>query len=376
MKKIKINLFLVLMLAIPVCLWSQALSTVTSGEEAKEIVINESGIYAAAKDIFDTLTVAGGDKDVVYEYSDDVKSFWYKIYVTVDSKITFEIYPSYPGNRYNYFLYQHKGDLSIDEIHTTDIAPVRANLYADEMENGTGLSLSSSVSSNDSCPQDISKIWYHTPYQSALAVSAGDVLLLNVYHLNGSDCGQHLILKDNNHAQEFQSIYETCYNQQIALKKVEHYSGMDVLAEAGKEKGLWIVNDSIRNSRIESAVICMEPCKKIDSTVLSKKEEDYVVTHAFAAIPGVKIKIQEQKRENIRLKVSDENREEAGLVSGNIFSSKTKELSPPAGNNPSAPYSKITDIVVWALLSGFAMLILFLAVLDKRNRKAHSDEAV
>jgi len=283
---------LVFIFVLPYGLLSQSFREVTTREEAKKIVIEESGIYAISKDIFDTITVDTRNNAVVYCYAENVKSFWYKIYVTVDSKITFKIYPSNPGNRYNYFLYQHKGDLSIHEVYTTDIAPVRANLYSDKMENGTGLSLSSKVSSNDSCPEDIGKIFYHTPFHSAINVTAGDVLLLNVYHLEGTDCGQHFILKDTKHVQEFQSTYESCCSDLVAEQKNGHFLNPNIVFEPGREIGLFIVRDSTRGSLLDAEITCIKQCQKFNSTVHSvakgcynailEKNTDYEIT--FSAL--------------------------------------------------------------------------------------------
>lgn len=267
------------MFVAPCCLWSQSLHEYTSCETTK-IVIEENGIYAASKNIFDTITFDARNNAVLYRYPDDVKSFWYKIYVAVDSKITFEMYPSGRGNRYNYFLYQYTGDLSIHEVYTTNIYPVRANLYMGKMGSGTGLSLSSSVSSNDSCPRDINTVFYHTPYQSAVTAKAGDVLLLNIYHQKGTDCGQHFILKSNKYSQDFQSIYEHCYNKQVAVKKTGHILNLELFARSNeslrektpngkteKVKGLFIVRDSIRGSTMDAEITCVKQCKEVNSTI-------------------------------------------------------------------------------------------------------------
>lgn len=279
--KVKTHLLPIFMWIVPCCLWSQSLHGDKFCEEADKIVIEESGIYAVSKDIFDTITFDARNNTVLYRYPDAVKSFWYKIYVAVDCKITFEIYPDNPDNRYNYFLYQQKGDVSIQEVYTTDIEPVRANLYKDKMKSGTGLSLSSIVSSNDSCPRNIGEIFYHTSYHSALTAKAGDVLLLNVYHLKGTDCGHHFVLKNNKYSQEFQSIYESCYNEQVVLKKVGHFFEPNALfvrsAPPGKAKGLFNVRDSIRQSNIDAEVACVKQCKEVNSTIHSETNGSYEV---------------------------------------------------------------------------------------------------
>ena len=242
------------------------------------IIIEETGIYAASKDIFDTIHVDGMNNTVLYDYPNDINSFWYKIYVTVDCKVTFEIFPSGPDNRYNYFLYQKRGDLSTEEIYATDSEPVRASLYEDNMNKGIGLSLSSSVSSNDSCPRNIGDIYYHTRYQSALSVRAGDILLLNIYHLKGNDCGQRFVLKDNKHSRDFKSLYESCYNDQAAVKKIEHLLNLYPLFVQKiptKIKATFLVKDSIRNNAMDAAITCIKQCKEVSDTVHAEINGSY-----------------------------------------------------------------------------------------------------
>lgn len=382
------------MLVAPYCLLSQSLHTTISSEEAKEIVIEESGIYASTKDILDTITVDPRNNDIIYYYSNDVKSFWYKIYVRVDAKITFDIYSSNHGNRYNYFLYQRSGDLNINEISTTDIEPVRASLYEDNMDNGTGLSLSSMVSSNDSCPQDINQIWRHTPYQAAIDACSGDVLLLNIYHVSGSDCGQHLILKDDKHAHEFQSIYESCYNEQMALKKLGHFTNMDIVGKTGKAKESLIVKDRIIDHKMEGEIAEVHQSKELDSIIHSETNGFNEITSIYGSIPDsllkaeqlvasittnqkVKIEVPKHTSRIKKIETPYVNKEEDKLATAGMLSGSSKKLPNSIANNTTENDFKITDVIIGTSISGFVLLILFLALLDRKNRKEqHSNQVV
>ncbi len=241
--------------------WSQ-FQVNTACEEADEMVIERDGIHPVSKNSFDTIAVNIRSNAVLFRYRDNVRSFWYKIYAAVDSKVTFEILPSRADNRYNYFLYHSKGDLSIQEIYSSNVEPVRASLYTKKTKEGTGLSLSSTVSSNDSCPRNIEKIVYETPYQAALTVKKGDVLMLNVYHLTGTDCGYHFVLKSNQNVQEFHSIYESCYKEEEVEKIMGHFLNLDKFFYTGKGKAHFIVKDSIRQSSMDAEVVSIKQGKE------------------------------------------------------------------------------------------------------------------
>lgn len=256
-------LLLALLWVLPFGLFSQRAFTDTSFMGSNKVVIEENGIFPLSKDSLDFILVDVQRNTLLCCYPDGVESFWYKIYVTVESRITFEIFPADPDNRYNYFLYQHKGELSMRAVYTTDIAPVRANLYKNKMRTGTGLSLSSQVSITDSCPRNIDDIFYRTPYHAAVIAKPGDVLLLNVYHLKGNDCGHHFILRSNGYSIEFQSIYQRCYSKQSVVKKTGHFTELSPLfdpvpAKADTAKGIYFVKDSLQNTRMEAEIICMK----------------------------------------------------------------------------------------------------------------------
>lgn len=257
---------------------------------ANKIAIMGSGIHALTKNATDKIAVDAETNTVLYPYPDDVKSYWYKIYITVDCNITFEIYPSELKDRYNYFMYQKKGDLTINEVYTTNIIPVRANLYSGKMEAGTGLSPTSTVSSNDSCPRNIEKVFYHTPYHAPIIAKAGDILLLNVYHLNGTDCGHHFKLKTGTHSQEFYSIDESCYKEKAVVQKPGHVlQNMEMFEPS---KAIFSVKDSTRQSKIDASATCIKQCREINSisnaeikgtyeTPLEKNTEYQVIFSAF-----------------------------------------------------------------------------------------------
>lgn len=250
-------------------------------QETNRIIIEEGGIYAVSRSVSDKIPVNTRTKSVLCVRPDSVRSVWYKIYVLADSKITFEIFPSDPASRYNYFLYQHQGDLGVEEVHATNIAPVRANLYNGRMKVGTGLSLSSNVSVTDSCPRNLVDIFYHTPYHAPLTVKAGHVLLLNVYHLRGTDCGHHFILNTTGSSQEFHSIYESCYREEDIMKQEGRTfvpGPLFVHRPAGKAKGLFSVKDSLLQGSLEVQVTSQQERNTVSTTARSEIKDVYEIT--------------------------------------------------------------------------------------------------
>lgn len=212
---------LTFLLILPLCLFSQVARLNKDCEFANEIIIEKSGIHAVSKSASDTLTTDVKTNTVLYSYADQSQSFWYKIYANDNCEIAFDIYPEKPNNTFNYFLYKVPANLKISEIESKNIAPLRANLYKDDMfTSGTGLSLSSDISYNNVNSEDRVKDFYYTPYHSAVPAKNGDVYMLNIYHVEGTDCGYRFIMKNEKFSQKFKAIFHHNYAKELAKTKI------------------------------------------------------------------------------------------------------------------------------------------------------------
>lgn len=262
-----------------------------------EIVVEESSIRAISRNFFDTITVDKSNT-VLYCHPDSSPSFWYKVYVYEDCKITFEIFPSGEDNIYNYFLYKSKGDISIADIKVKNIYPVRTNFYKNEMsETGTGLSQSSVMNYTDTSTKVRRAQLYYTAYHDAIPVKKGEVLLLNIYHINGIDCGPRFILKTNKQSQFFHSLYKTCYagryvqagvKRSISLspsmqkKSAEALSKVEVNNDASwgntspqaqvEPKVTYMVWDSIKHTVLPAEIVWIKKTKGINGSEKGKGE--------------------------------------------------------------------------------------------------------
>ncbi|MBI4930145.1 MAG: OmpA family protein [Bacteroidetes bacterium] len=183
---------------------------------AKEISIDSNGIYSLSRNMSDTIITDIQTNTVIQCYPDGHESFWYKIRVKDDCEVTFQILPFGSENIYNFFLYQHNGDISPSEIKERNIAPIRANLCKNEMAiAGTGLSITSAVNFYDASSKTKVQDFYYTQYHAPVLAKKGDVLILNVYHIKGVDCGYQFVLNANKHSQKFKSVYKSCYTEQL-----------------------------------------------------------------------------------------------------------------------------------------------------------------
>ncbi len=191
---------------------------------AKEIVIDASGVQAVSKSKNDSLFSILQTNSVLYLDDGTSPSTWFKIFVNNDCQISLNIYPSQKENRYNFFLYKQTQNISICEIKDTRIVPFRANLFQDEMfETGTGLSPSSTVTFYDTTSKSMEKDFYHTAYHSAVNAKTGEVYFLNIYHINGNDCGYHFTLSSGKASQNFEFLLPPCFNDKIKTQKVKQY---------------------------------------------------------------------------------------------------------------------------------------------------------
>ena len=264
---------------LSVCVFSQ-----TSVDVAREIVVEESGIHAISASVQDTIVIDLNNNAVIYSYPEGTLSFWYKIYVKKDCEISFEIFPAEANNRYNYFLYKNAGDLSVADVKTKNIYPIRANLFLHETESsGTGLSPGAKVSYVDTSASKRSAQFYHTAYHGSVPALTGDVLLLNIYHLSGEDCGQQLILQTNERSQKFQSLYKGCYIKQTASVKTERIINLrtppkvipkpvQVSLTPEISKASYVVWDSLKHSVIEAELVWTKKHKNGNTTVKGSGE--------------------------------------------------------------------------------------------------------
>jgi len=213
---------LVCLLIVPAYLFSQGPRLNKDCQFANEIVIEESGIHSVSKSTSDTITTDTKTNTVLYDYPDNSQSFWYKIYANDNCEIAFEIFPEKAGNTFNYFLYKIPAGITVSDVEIKNIAPVRANLYKKDMfKTGIGLSMSSSVSYNNAASEDRAKYLYYTPYHSAMPAKTGEVYMLNIYHIEGTDCGYRFTLKNERHAQKFKAVFHHDHEKQFAKTKLD-----------------------------------------------------------------------------------------------------------------------------------------------------------
>lgn len=208
---------------------------------SNHLVLDSSGIRAISKSPGDTIATDILTQTVYYCVPDSTESFWYKIFIEADCQVTFSIHPSAEDNIYNFFLYKHPQDISPEEIKANAIAPFRANLCKNEMsKDGTGLSISSTINFFDASSKTQVKDFYYTYYHAPIRAKKGEVLLLNVYHIKGTDCGYMLKLNSDSYSQTFKTIYKSCFSKET--------SGVNMVKKiSAKEKKEPSVNNSAKN---------------------------------------------------------------------------------------------------------------------------------
>jgi outer membrane protein OmpA-like peptidoglycan-associated protein len=286
-------LFFVFCIA-PVLSFSQFRNTKVENNYIREMVVEESGIHALSVNSADTIVVDLTSNAILYCYPDSTFSFWYKIYAKKDCEISLDIFPANADNTYNFFLYKNRGDFNISDIKDHNIYPIRANLFKDEMETtGTGLSRSSNVNYNDAHAETRVKQFYHTAYHSAVPVIKGDVLILNIYHIKGVDCGQQFILETNTQSQKFQSLYVACYKDRIATAKIMRKVKLPQPVVSNNEctaklTGSYRIWDSVKHHLIDVETVWT---KKLSNSCAMQKgtgeivlEKNTAYTVSFSAI--------------------------------------------------------------------------------------------
>ena len=193
-------------------------------QNIKEITVEESGITYILKHYPDSLAEDVERNTTLFCCDDSAETFWYKIYIHKDCKVSFDIFPSGIDNIYNYELYSKANNLTPQDVAYNNIEPIRKNFYRDAMYiTGIGLSTRACESSTVFPISDSSKYIYHTSYHDAVCPKKGDVLLLRIFHVKGTDCGHYFVLNINNNFRKFQSIHKSCYLEKIKATKVRYY---------------------------------------------------------------------------------------------------------------------------------------------------------
>lgn len=280
--------YILFFLLMPSCLFAQLIHIEKDPMIPREISVRDSGIYAVSKNISDTIITDIQSGAVQYCYPDGHESFWYKIRIEEDCEITFQILPAGAENIYNYFLYKNDEDISPLEIKEKNIAPFRANLCKNEMAlTGTGLSIASAVNFYDASSKTKVKDFYYTLYHAPVCAKKGEVLILNVYHIKGSDCGYQFTLNANQHSQKFQTFYKSCYTEQLRklnYKRAVNFYGAKAPTLISKTspkpkliepaKATFVVRDSVKHSPVDAEINFVK-FKGVKPLIDSKEKGNY-----------------------------------------------------------------------------------------------------
>lgn len=178
----------------------------------EKIRIDSAGIKAVSRNVNDTIVTDVQTGAVLYKYPDGHESFWYVMKVETEAQITFRILPEGKEDLYNFFLYKVDREYTPEEIRQKGIAPFRANLCKNEMsKDGTGISIASSINFYDASSKTIIKDFYYTQYHAPVLAKKGDILILNVYHIKGKDCGYTFDLQAGAFKKQFKTYYRSCF---------------------------------------------------------------------------------------------------------------------------------------------------------------------
>ncbi|HEY4800110.1 MAG TPA: hypothetical protein VII99_13605, partial [Bacteroidia bacterium] len=218
-------------------LYSQPVRKRCKAMTAKNIAVGVNGIQALSANNTDSIVTEVRSNKVLYCLPDSAESFWFKLFIKDNCDLSLSIFPSLPGNSYNFFLYKTTGNISAADVEASAIKPIRANLFKDDMfKVGTGLSMESKTNTSDADSAHIAAVFYHTPYHSAVHALKGEIYFLNIYHVKGKDCGFHFTLKDNSHSQLFESIYPGCYAGELKkMKTVSVINSLTPIVTVSKE---------------------------------------------------------------------------------------------------------------------------------------------
>ncbi|MFH1320339.1 MAG: OmpA family protein [Bacteroidota bacterium] len=178
-----------------------------------------------------TIITSSGDYDyykhsanqVIFYKESDKYTFWYKLIIQGDCRLTFDIFPTDPNDIYNFFLYKYEGDNFCHGIINKNILPVRANLFRNKI-NMTGTGLTSTPSTRDGLRDEQGQYndaetlrtdgisyFYHSSHHEFIDTKAGDVYYLNIYHTLGDDCGHFFYLKACSGPAKIQATHKPCF---------------------------------------------------------------------------------------------------------------------------------------------------------------------
>ncbi|MCI5055100.1 MAG: hypothetical protein MRY83_03270, partial [Flavobacteriales bacterium] len=214
----KITFTFVLSLVIWIATFAQETPVkLTSCKYAKEIVIDALGNIAPITNSNYLLK----DKEsnyLSYYPTHEKKSFWYKLKVLSDCEITFDIFPMGEGDTYNFFVYKNPEEGNFcDNVLKRKIIPIRTNMMKDSMQMGTGLA-SNVIVDNEETEKLREDMLYHTAYHHPIHAVSGHEYYINVYHMQGDDCG-HLFKLNvhnvNNSSAGFRTVFQGCYKDEI-----------------------------------------------------------------------------------------------------------------------------------------------------------------
>lgn len=249
---------------------------------SNHLLIDSTGIQALSKNPTDTIMTDVMSRTIFYCVPDSTESFWYKMYIESDCEITFSIYPSGQDNIYNFFLYKHSHDITPEEIKGKGIAPFRANLCKNEMsKEGTGLSFASAINFYDASSKTLVKDFYYTYYHAPVKAKKGDVLILNVYHIKGDDCGYTFNLNANEYSQTFKTLYRSCYEKETdnlnIVKRVSTIEKKDALVNVSAKKIAlppsrveFLLWDSLKRVPVEAEITVLKP--KVIANLIQKEK--------------------------------------------------------------------------------------------------------
>lgn len=189
--------------------------------QPKGLVLDKEGIYPVSLEPTDTLYLDIERNLCYYSFSDSLESLWFKIYALDNAPLIFNIFAMGNGGRYNYFMYESPVDFTVEDIKMKNIYPIRANLYKGQTDGGTGILSGLQINYNDTSSAVRKQILYGSAYHHAVQLKAGNVYLLNVYHMEGKDCGPKITLKTTNGSpQHLYGYYDACYKGRLNYVKV------------------------------------------------------------------------------------------------------------------------------------------------------------
>lgn len=234
-----------------------------------QIQMTSSGEYEVA--------VAGKDPVVFYKESDKY-TFWYKIVVSHNCDLQFDIYPSDRGDRYNFFLYKYEGANFCKGIIDRTVTPFRANLF-DRVGNEGVVGVSNRVKGERMEGVNEEHYFYYRPRQQVIEAHSGDVYYLNVHHLVGDDCGHAIEFSSCEKSLRIEAKHKPCYEPKVdpesVLEALEKLKGITGIAS--------ISSQSIEELELEDLpLVANEEVEQIPAKNQEQDQTQSVVLNPFA----------------------------------------------------------------------------------------------